>query len=105
MPLDDGPASLADDLHLRLSGITFPLTTRVESDIRERLGAYVDQLKELNLPPERIIVAVKRLANDAGIRSTSRRVATRASLDGADKLLVDMVGWCIERVYARRGAE
>jgi hypothetical protein len=95
----DRAAQLSGDLQSRLLGPRFPLADRTEREIRETVCEYVDQLKELGLPPERIIVAVKRLANEAGVRATSRLVATPATLEGADKLLVDMVAWCIERYY------
>jgi hypothetical protein len=61
---------------------------------------YADELKGLGLPPERVIVAVKRVANEAGLHS-SRVIPSPRHLEGKDKLLVDMVGWCIERYYGK----
>jgi len=75
------------------------LSRSVELEIRKRVWAYADTLKEMGLPPERVIVALKRVAREAGVDSTARMTTMPTELDGRDKLLVDMVGWCIERYY------
>jgi hypothetical protein len=65
------------------------------------VSRYVDERKELGWTPQRVIVAVKQIAHDAGL-SPSARVAG-APPDGnmtpTDRLLVDIVGWCIDRYY------
>jgi hypothetical protein len=43
---------------------------------------------------------VKQVAGEAGLHSTSRTTSSPAALDGADKLLVEMVTWCIEQYYS-----
>jgi hypothetical protein len=48
---------------------------------------------------ERIIVALKRLANDAGLYVSPRVVWAPEIARGPDSLMVEMVGWCIERFY------
>lgn len=97
----DRAAELAGSLQARLTEIRFPLTTPIEREIQREVCAYADELKDLGLPPERVIVAVKRVANEAGLHTTRRVVPSSIQLDGKDKLLVDMVGWCIERYYGR----
>jgi hypothetical protein len=94
-------AEIAGALQASLVEISFPLTAPVEREIQRQVYDYADELKRLGQPPERVIVAVKRVANEAGVRSTSRIVPSPALLEGKDKLLVDMVGWCIERYYYR----
>jgi hypothetical protein len=99
----EGAPQAAGALETRLAGITFPLSRDDETDICVRVFKYADELKSLGMPPERVIVAVKRVADAAGIRST-RRIAWRGEpLAGRDKLLVDMVVWCIEGYYTHAG--
>jgi hypothetical protein len=101
MPDFEHAAELAGALQARLSKISFPVEPSVEREIRLQVFEYADKLKLLGVPPERVIVAVKRAANEAGVVSTSRIVPSAKPLDGKDKLLVDLVGWCIERYYDR----
>jgi hypothetical protein len=49
---------------------------------------------------ERVVVAVKRLANDAGLYASPRVVWSREIVRGPDSLMVDLVAWCIERFGA-----
>jgi hypothetical protein len=89
----------AGALETRLAGIEFPLSRDDETEICTRVFEYAGALKAIGMPPERVIVAVKRVADAAGIRST-RRIAWRSEpLAGRDKLLVDMVVWSIARYY------
>jgi len=94
-------AELADALQARLRKITFPVEASVERELRRCVNDYADQLKTLGLPPERVVIAMKRLVSGAGVVATSRSVATPKELDGRDKLLVDIVAWCIEQYYRR----
>ena len=95
-------AEIGGVLHARLSGIRFPLTPPLEREIRREVCEYADELKSLGLPPEHIVAAVKRAAKRAGISATLQSLATPMHLSGADKLLGDMVGWCIQRYYGPR---
>lgn len=96
----DRAAELGGALQAHLREVRFPLTAPVELEIQRQVCEYADELKSLGLPPERVIIAVKYAANEAGIRATSAHLTNpRKHLDGKDKLLVDMVGWCIERYY------
>jgi len=96
----DRAAEIAGALQARLVEIHFPLNASVEREIQRHVFEYADELKGLGLPPERVIVAVKRVANEAGLHS-SRIIPSPKHLEGKDKLLVDMVGWCIERYYGK----
>jgi hypothetical protein len=69
--------------------------------LREDVCAVVDVLKGAGWPPERVIVAVKRIADDAGLRPTKYVLSRSAALSDGDDLLVQMVQWCIERYYRR----
>ena len=97
-------AALAKSLTARVAAVDFPLSDSVEREIQRRVWAYADSLKALGLPPERVVVAVKRVASIGGVNPTSRVTSMPADLDGRDKLLADMVNWCIERYYDHREA-
>ena len=97
----DRAEEIGGELHARLTDIRFPLDPSIEREIQRIVYSYADELKVLGLPPERVIVALKRVANEAGVYSTSRIVPSASQLEGKDKLLVDIVGWCIERYYSR----
>jgi hypothetical protein len=90
---------MAKSLTARVAAAQFPLSGAAEREIQKRVWDYADTLKEAGFPPERVIVAVKRVAGDAGVHPTSRVTAMPTELDGRDKLLADMVNWCIERYY------
>jgi len=68
------------------------------SELREQVCAVVDDLKGAGWLPERVIVAVKQVAHDAGL-SPSRGVLSVAPLTESDAVIVEMVGWCIQRYY------
>lgn len=96
----DRAAELGGALQALLFDIRFPLTATREREIQEHVWDYADELKRLGQPPERVIVAVKYTANQAGINGTRLLTSSRA-LDERNKLLVDMVRWCIERYYGQ----
>ena len=49
---------------------------------------------------------MKYAANQAGIYATSAHLINpRKHLEGTDKLLVDVVGWCIERYHRDQDSE
>jgi hypothetical protein len=64
------------------------LLTAAERDrLRETVCAFVDELKRQGLPPERVIVELRSIADQArtGVLTES--------------LIADAVRWCIERYY------
>lgn len=95
----DRNALLGGALVTRLREASFPLTDFAEREFYDLVCAYVGELKALGVLPERVIMAVKHTADEAGVFATPRLIELRAPLDGKDKLLADMVRWCIERYY------
>ena len=91
-----------DALYAQLTDLQTPLDPVAEATLRARVCAYVDELKDLGWPPERVIVAVTKIAHQAGLHPTLRVVRTDQHIDGTDKVLVDMVGWCVERYFFGR---
>lgn len=79
--------------------MTFPLSQCEEDELRRQVREYASELKQLGLPPERVLVAMKCAANDAGIRQCSSVVPSRRSLDARTNLLTEIVGWCIAGYY------
>ena len=96
---DSGPTTrTGGNLQASLRELAWPLSAETEAEVFNRTCDYVDELKELRLPPERVVIAVKRAANEAGVHP-AHRSGSSARLYDADKLRVDMVRWCVERYY------
>jgi len=69
--------------------------------IRQRVFAAVDELKSMGWPVERIIVRVKQVATEVGLRTSraGHRTTRSAGDDGA--IVDDVVRWCIERYFGQ----
>jgi hypothetical protein len=92
--------SLAEDLlRLHLESASRQLDVLAILHLRAALQVYVAELQGRGEPIERIIVAVKRVAADAGLRPSSDLPLTDAALDPNDRLLVDIVRWAVEHYY------
>jgi hypothetical protein len=93
----------ADSTALRssLAALHHPISATTRRALKATLCEYVDRLRDLGWPPERVIIAVKQLARDAGHYPTSQVILPGVKLAANDTLLVEMVGWCIERYYYR----
>jgi hypothetical protein len=90
----------AERLRRRLADLTFPLDAAARSDVQRCVYEYVDSMKTQESPPERVLVGLKRIAEESGIRS-NHLPAPESRASRAD-LLMDMVAWSIERYYAPR---
>lgn len=97
----DRAAEIGGALQARLANISFPLDATVEREIQRLVFEYTAELRRVGQPPERVLMAVKYTANQAGIYATARLASSQVQLEGRDKLLVDMVKWCIERYYGQ----
>lgn len=86
-------------LRAELAVLRLPMTPAAREQLYGRVCDCVDGMRALDWPPERVIVTVKRIANDAGLLTSSRTLLTQARLTGTHELLVEMVGWCIRRYY------
>lgn len=81
---------------------------RARGSLREKIGnaafrnqvlAVVDDCKAANCPSERIIIALKQIAEDAGL-SSSRSIHTPESASDEDATIATIVQWSIEHYYA-----
>jgi len=77
-----------------------PLLDAHRPELRQRVCAVVDEFKLAGWPPERVIVAVKQIANDAGLSSTRHVLAATSVLSEQEAAIVHIVRWCVERYYA-----
>jgi hypothetical protein len=68
-------------------------------EMHQRVCAMVDELKAAGWPPERVIVAVKQVADDAGLRPSRGVLSAKNALTEQDTAVVYMVRWCIEQYY------
>ena len=66
------------------------------SVLQRELCQYVDRARDDNRPPERVIVEVKQIGSSFGFLS---RAATSGETDSREKLLSEVVLWCIHRYY------
>jgi hypothetical protein len=91
----------ATELRSQLASLHVPLDRTTRVALRARVSRYVDETKRLGWTPQRVIVAVKQIAYDAGLSASPRVVGAPPAhaMTPTDRLLVDMVGWCIDRYY------
>ena len=71
-----------------------------QEQLRERVCAVVDELRDAGWPPERVIVAIKQIASDAGLHPSRTILSATSPLDAGDSVLVQMVRWCIGRYFS-----
>lgn len=70
-----------------------------ESLLRAQVAAVVDELRALGWPAERIVIAVKEVATDAGLRPSPHFPNVSTAPTNQDDLLARIVSWCITRYY------
>jgi hypothetical protein len=90
----------ADRLRRQLEAARFPLDASTRAAVRQCVFDYVDLMKANGCLPERVIVAVKRVAHDAGLDPSRSVIQRHTPISETDTLLVDMVGWSIQRFYS-----
>ena len=73
-----------------------------QDTLRAQLGAAVDELKAAGWLPERVIIAVKQIAEDAGLRPSRALLHHGAALTERDITIMAMIRWCIEHYYHNR---
>jgi len=93
------PEHAAIVLRDRIRALHRPVRRDEYDAVREQVFSYVDELKSLGWPPERIILAVKQVATEGGIRISPRVASVSFPSNTTEQLMVDMVKWCIERYF------
>ncbi|HJQ18835.1 MAG TPA: hypothetical protein VJ867_00710 [Gemmatimonadaceae bacterium] len=67
--------------------------------LRSLVHEFVDVSKTKGAPVERVIIGIKQVAADAGIRSSTEMLRLRARLTPRDQVLLDVVRWAVERYF------
>ena len=86
---------------LRQALAAAPETLGAESKerLRTHVVAFVDAVKAQGWPIERVIVAVKEVAAEAGVRSSTDVLRLSGAPANRDALLLDIVRWTVERYF------
>ncbi len=99
MQLNGRAGQLAANLLNRLERLTFPVSAECEAELRIRVCRYADELQASGEPPERVIVAVKQVAEEAGFEGSRPSAHSTDSRNEREKLVADLVTWCIDGYY------
>jgi len=95
------PAVVALRDYLGVLVTTHPhLLARHQAELRFHVRGVVDELKAVGWPPERVIVAIKQIADDAGLHPSRHLLSATGPLSEPDAAIVHMVRWCIEYYYS-----
>jgi hypothetical protein len=88
-------------LDLRDAFASLPPTpsTQTMASLRAKVERFVDVAKGMDWPIERVIVAIKEVAAEAGVRSSTDVLRTGTHLEIRDAVLLDVVRWSVERYY------
>ena len=67
--------------------------------LQQQVCAVVEDFKAAGWQPERVIIAVKQIAADAGLKASPRVLSAATPLTERDAVIGDLVRWCIEHYY------
>lgn len=73
--------------------------TTSDKALRDEVCGVVEELKALGWPPERAIIAIKEIAEEAGLTQSRQVLLKHRDLDARDALLAKIVRWTIECYY------
>jgi hypothetical protein len=76
-----------------------PAHSITDSKLRDEVCDVVDELKRLGWPPERAVIAIKEIAEEAGLTQSQRVLLKNRELDARDALVAKIVRWTIECYY------
>jgi hypothetical protein len=80
--------------------VRFPPDEAMMHELKQQVFAFVDERKVDGWSPERVIIAVKQIARDAGLKPSAFVAKADGRLTSRDDLLVEIVGWCIQRYFS-----
>jgi hypothetical protein len=72
---------------------------RRQEELRHQVCSVVDHLREIGWPAERIIVALKQIAKEAGLAPSLSLTKFSDPLTDSDALLVRLVRWGIDHHF------
>jgi hypothetical protein len=91
--------ALRDNLARATTTLTTPLYNATDKALRDEVCSVVDELKAAGWPPERAIIAMKEIAQEAGLTQSQRVLVRDLDLAPRDALLAKVVRWTIECYY------
>ena len=70
-------------------------------ELRDAVCDHVRELKRRGYPPERVLIAVKALLSEAGVRKTGPLAGGGSATLGPETGIVErVVAWCIEEYFS-----
>lgn len=91
--------ALRDTLARASTALAASAYTVADKELRDEVCEVVEEVKALGWPPERAIIAIKEIAEEAGLTQSSRVLLKNRELDARDALLAKIVRWTIECYY------
>jgi hypothetical protein len=86
-------------LQQQIASTNPPMDEAALNALRACVCEYVDHQRRLEWPAERVVVALKRIARDPGLRLAMHPIKTIAGISALDELVAQMVSWAIYRYY------
>lgn len=101
LPMENNPKILAlrDALSQASSTLATSAFTATDEALRDTVCLAVDELRALSWPPERVIIAIKQVAEDAGLTQSHRVLLKNRALDARDGLVARVIRWTVECYY------
>lgn len=91
--------ALRDSLVRATKTVSTSLYRASDKELRDEVCAVVDELKAAGWPPERSIIAIKEIAQEAGLTQSQGVLVRDCDLAPRDALLAKVVRWTIECYY------
>jgi hypothetical protein len=70
-----------------------------ERELRDQVHSVVDELKAFGWPADRINIALKEIAADAGLTPSHGVIVLSAPRTHSDAVIANLMRWSLERFY------
>lgn len=91
--------ALRDSLARASTTLSTSVFRATDKELRDEVCALVDELKAAGWAPERAIIAMKEIAQEAGLTQSQGVLVRDRDLSPSDALLAAIVRWTIECYY------
>jgi hypothetical protein len=91
--------ALRDALERAATTLNTSLYATTDKALYDVVCAVIDDLKAAGWPPERAIIAIKEIAQEAGLTQSQGVLVRNRDLNPRDALLAKLVRWTIECYY------
>lgn len=92
----DGRRAATARLQTVLAGVATGASSR--DDLRDAAIALVQQLRRDKLPPENMLLHIKQVLGEAGLRPTYASALPEFA-SGESSLYSELIAWCIKEYY------